>query len=171
MEGPEVNEKEWFIHAYDEIVGAEADGIDQDKLRDAMARDYLDARERGEVESSSDMDMARAKADHYLRPIRQGRRGSFRKDVEYLLDALNDETILGTEEPRLQQAIPVGNGIDKRLAYWTAEDWATAVNARQKNVQAAAAAATDFTDLATRVIGQMAQRGARFVIDMFGGAS
>lgn len=164
-----MNENEWFEYAYDEIVGVERDGIDQDKLRDALARDYLDAMDRGEIEPPSAMDHARAKADQYMRPIRRKRKASFRKDIEYLLDALNGETILGSDDPRLQQAVPVGNGRDKRLAFWTAEDWMTAVNVRQQNVQRAAEAATELSELATAAIRAMSSRNAAMFGDMYAG--
>ena len=165
-----MNEHDWFEHAYDEIVSVERDGIEQDKLRDALARDYLDAVDRGEVEPPSAMDHARAKADQYMRPIRRKRKASFRKDIEHLLDALNDETILGADDPQLQQAVPVGNGRDKKLAFWTAEDWMTAVNVRQQNVQRAAEAATELSELATAAISAMSSRNAAMFGDMYVGA-
>lgn len=166
-----MNENVWFASAYDDIVGAEADGLEQDKIRDSLAREYLNAVERGEIEVASEMDAARAKAEHYLRPIRRSRKDSFRKEVRYLLDALNDDTILGAGDPRLSQAVPVGNGKDKKLALWSAEDWITAVKARQKNVQDAAQAATEFSDIAAEVIGRMTEKEARMFGDMFGGAA
>lgn len=162
-----MNENEWFEHAYDQIVGDETAGIEQDKLRDALAHDYLYAVERGEIEPQSAMDLARAKADQYMRPIRRRRKASFRKDIEHLLSALNDETILGSDDPRLQQAVPVGNGVDKKLAFWTAEDWMTAVNVRQQNVQRAAEAATELSELATSAIREMTSRNAVMFGDLY----
>lgn len=162
-----IDENDWFSHAYDEVVGSEVDGIGRDKLRDELAHGYLNAVERGEVRLPSEMDMARAKADQYLRPIRKGRTESFRRDIQNLLEALHDETILGVDDPRLQQAVPVGDGKDKRLSYWTVQDWMTAVKVRQRNVQRAAEAATDFTEIAEAMVGEMARRNVRTTGDMY----
>ena len=162
---------EWLVATYDEVVTGEgADGATVEKARDAVAHAYADAVDRGEIDRVAVDVVAEGRDlfDRHIGRTRTRRRESIRKDMEYMLDALADETILGRHDPIFQQAYPLGDGRDKVLGLWTQEDWLGAAAERNSNVVAAAAAAHSFEVMAKAIVDRLRDASAGLTIDLFG---
>lgn len=167
-------DREWFIREYDRIVAEQSDqGMTVEKMRDALSHRYADAVERGESRYVDDIvDEGRALTNRFVSPVRDARRMSFRKNVGDIIDALNGDTILGRDDPRLDQAFPIGDGTDKTLRYWSADDWTDATTERYRNAASATASAAEFDELSQVIVGALRSRNVRLTGELFpGGAS
>lgn len=162
--------KEWFVEAYDRHVSESGNyGSAVEKSRDATAHAYADAVEAGEQERYAPdlVSEGRALFDQFVKPERDRRKSSMRRSMEYLLDALNDGTILGVDDPSLAMAFPLGDGRDKTLAHWTAEDWRAATTERFRNAAKVTEAASDFDEQAEKIVRFMQDRQAATVASLF----
>lgn len=148
----------WFIARYHDVV-AEAgnEGIDIDKARDRVAQIYADSIENGSIDRLVDglVEEGRKRFNEWVGPHRTKQRANFRKELEYLIDVLNDNTSMGPNEPVLHAAFPLGDGRDKILGLWSPEDWIRAVNERNSNAVKSAAAAHEFQVMAGKVVERM----------------
>ena len=162
-------DKQWFIDTFDRLVSEHPDeGMTVEKARDAMSHAYLDAIERGEQRyQDSLMDEGRALFDRFVGPARDGRRRTFKNCTLFLIDALSDSTLLGVEDPVLDQAFPLGDGTDKTLRYWTSDDWAASVTERYRNAASATAAAAEFDVRAQTIITALRTTGSRQTGDLY----
>lgn len=157
-----MTDKSWFIEQFDAFVtSSNDDGAPLEKSRDAVAQAYVDGVESGELPrwQSELKDEGRALFDRLVKPVREQRKSSMRKDAEYLVDALNDATVLGESDPVLDQAFPLGDGRDKTLRYWTRDDWRAAATERYRNAAAVTEAARRFDEAAELIAQALASRG------------
>ena len=162
--------REWFLRHYDRHVLAEVDGSQLEKTRDTVARDFLVALDRGDLPvETPDLDYARALFRSIVEPERQKRRGSFRKNAEYLLDALRNPEEGIHVEPFLDTVYPMGtvDGRDKALRYWTEQDLIESSMERYRNAAAAMEAAKQYDDVSQELIAAMHGRHAKTVGDVF----
>lgn len=161
-----MTEEQWFIDAYDEVVQSEPDGVELAKIKHEVGLRYEDAVESGEIERDAPALSAEGedKFDKYIPPARRSRKAVFRRDLGNLLDALNGETVLGEDDPRLDQAFPIGDGRDKTLRYWSVDDFQNALSVRYAKAADSMDAADGFAKIAREVIRQMSAHNAR----MFG---
>lgn len=169
-----MNIKDWLIEQYDIHVGEQGvDGAPIADTRDAVAERYAAAVEAGEVERSAPslVDEGRSLFAKFIEPTRERRRSTMRKGgtgLQNLIDALNDDTVLGTSDPCLAQAYPLGNGADKTLHLWTVEDWQVATTQRYRGAAAATASASDFDEnIASPIITAMRRAGVRTTGELF----
>jgi hypothetical protein len=139
-------DREWFIRTYDAFISeAGEDGVALEKSRDALATAYADAVESGADRWTPDLvSEGRALFNQFVAPERERRRTSVKKSWRSFLDALNGDTILGRDDPALAHAYPIGDGSDKKLFFWTPEDFQTAAMERFRNAAAATEAAAEF---------------------------
>ena len=168
-----MNEKDfrdWLTSKFDAYVTDSGDdGSTVEKSRDAIAHAYSDAVETGDLGrwKSDLVTEGRALFDRFVKPVREQRKSAMRRDAEYLVDALNDETALGRDDPALAQAFPLGDGRDKTLRFWTAEDWRTATTERYRNAAAVTEAARRFDEAADLIVRALTGRGVNTTGDLF----
>lgn len=164
------NIEAYIIDVYDKYVASEGDlGAAVETSRDAVAHQYASDVENGVIERP-EVDLVeegRRLFNQAVTRTRGGRREAFKKNVEYILDALADETILGPSDPIFSEPHPLGDGRDKVLGLWTAEDWLGAVNERNSNAVAAAAAAHEFEVVARQVVDHLKKASARTTRQLF----
>ena len=138
---------------------------------DAVAGAYIEAVNKGAPRWQEDLESeARALFARFIYPIRKARRASLMRDGAYLLDALNGDTILGVNDPLLDQPFPLGtpDGQDKALRFWTWEDWTTARDERKAGAVAAQVAADRFdVEVAERFIALLRGPNVRQTGDLF----
>lgn len=160
---------EWFIHEFDRTVAESGDGNELAKSRDDVAHAYATAVEAGDLEAWRDdlVEQGRDLFDRFVKPERTARRNAFTRELEVLIDALNGDTILGRDDPRFAQAIPIGDGRDKRLGAWSPEDWLTATTTRTRNSESVATATREFAEKSTVVVSAMFQAQVRATEDLF----
>lgn len=147
--------REWFIRQFDEYIAGEVAGSGVEKSRDGVAHAYNDAVEAGELkrQRSNLIDEGRELFNRYVLPAREARRNGIRTAAQPILDALNDDTILGLNDPVLSQAYPIGDGTDKTLRNWTVDDWTVSTNERYRNAARVTAAAKEYDEeVATPII-------------------
>lgn len=149
-------------------------GLDGIKVADARA-EVVDEVTRmlvaGELDPLGPTEQAEAIVDRSLVPGRKARRAALHSEVEYLLDALADGTILGRDDPRLAQALPLGDGRDKTLALWAADDWQAALNVRRSKRDELTASVQIFEEAVTTVITAMQTSGSATIADLFSNRS
>jgi hypothetical protein len=167
-----VSDRDWFIDTYDAAIDESADdGAELEKARDTVAHEYADAVTAGVQprHSMSLVDEGRELFDTFIGPERKRRKSSMRDQVAYLLDAFESGDDDGAYvDPILAHAYPLGDGRDKSLRYWTADDWTTATTERYRNAAKVTAAAADFDEnTAARAIAAMRARGVLRVGDLF----
>ncbi len=164
-------DKQWFVEQFDRYISSNTDdGAELAKSKDAVAHAYADAVESGEIErwQADVFTEGLALFDRHVKPIRERRKSAMRRDVEYLIDALKDGTMLGADDPVLNQAFPLGDGRDKTLRFWTAEDWRSATTERYRNAAAVTGAARRFDEeLADLIVRALAGRGVNTTGDLF----
>lgn len=154
--------RDWLIDRYDTEVEATAEqGSQLEKSRDAVAHQYADAVESGELDRADLVTEGRALFDRDVLPLRERRKSTLISSAEYLLEALANATILGREDPILKKAFPLGNGIDKALIYWEPDDWRGAIYERLSNAAKVSAAADRFRDVGERIIDALISLGVR----------
>ncbi len=165
-----MTDKVWFIEQFDRFVTDNGDdGATVEKSRDAVAQAYVDGVESGQFArwASELKDEGRALFDRLVKPVREQRKSTMRRDAEYLADTLAGETVLGEADPVLDQAFPLGDGRDKTLRFWTAEDWRTAVTERYRNAAAVTEAARRFDESADAIVRAMTGRGVKTTGELF----
>lgn len=163
-------DKVWFVEQFDAIVAAGgANGSVFEKSRDAVVHRYIDGLDSGEFDAyeSDRVSETRGLFDRLVKPVRDHRKSSMRKSAEYLIDALNDATVLGNDDPALAQAFPLGNGRDKTLKFWTSDDWRAAATERYRNAAAVTEAARSFDALADLIAAALIRRGVNTTGDLF----
>lgn len=169
-----MTDKQWFIDQYDTVVSKEpVAGSTVEKSRDAVAHAYADLVENDETKRRKFelVDEGRFLFDREVGGERERRRGSLKRDAEYICDALKGDTILGTDDPVFAQAVKLGNGSDKTLRYWTAADWIGAIQERTDQAEDAKKAAREFSTVATHIVSAMTERGVTQTGRLFGGAA
>lgn len=162
--------EQWFISVYDEFVDGEGEeGATVEESRAEVARQYAEAVEQKRIaRHTRDLTTeGRDLFDKFVKPARTRRRQSFRADIQFILDDLAGKTILGRDHPIFSEAFPVGDGRDKTLGFWTADDWQDAINERNSNAVAVAAAAHEFQIAARSVIARLQSTGASITSDLF----
>lgn len=164
-------DREWFIETYDGFVSdSRDDGAALEKCRDAVATAYADAVESGTADRWTPdlVTEGRALFNQFIEPERERRRTSVKRSWRNLLDALSGETILGRDDPALALAYPIGDGTDKTLFYWTAEDFQAATMERFRNAAAATEAAAEFDrEYASAFIAAMKRRNVAYFGALF----
>lgn len=164
--------EEWMIHTYDSIVAsAGTEGITVKEARELAAERYEAAIRSGEIERY-ELDLFAEGGgifDRVVRPQRQSRKSSLNRDMETINAALNDETILGSDDPILHIAYPLGtaDGRDKVLTLWTREDWRAASMTRYRNAAEVTASAQIFDELSTRIVDRMLTSGVDTTGELF----
>lgn len=164
--------RDWVIRTYDRIVAdlGETGGASKE-VADALANAYEKAISTGELErpTTSAYDEGLTLYTTMVKPERNARRAKIVKEMEYLVAALNDETILGSSDPRLDQAVGLGeaNGRDKTLRLWTSADWRGSAMTRYRNAAEATAAAAKYDALATQIADEMDERHVRHTGDLY----
>ena len=160
---------DWFVNAFDDFCRDEGSAVEVEKARDAVARAYAYAVESGQIsrDTQSLDDEGRQLFNAHVMPRRNRRRGHLMKDGLYLLDALRGNTILGTDDPRLWMAYPLGDGTDKTLALWTVRDLESSRTERYRNASDAAQAAAEFDrEFAAQFISELEQRRVTQIGDL-----
>ena len=173
MEEVAVNGKEWIEREYDRIaVEYDTDGITQKEARDILAQRYEDAVRAGDVERE-DLDLygeGKQLFDRVINPLRQRRKTTLQNDMEAIVDAINDDTMFGTNDPILNVPYPLGtaDGRDKILGLWTREDWRRSQITRYGKAAEVTAAAQIFADQAEVIVARMAQKNVDITFGLFG---
>ncbi len=167
-----MNAEEWIEREYGRIVAEHgSEGVTVKEARDIAAQRYEAAIRSGEIEAAApDLYTEGGQLfDRKIKPLRRRRTSTMQSNMETIRDALNDETILGDQDPILHLAYPLGaqDGRDKILALWTVEDWNAGSMTRYRNAAEVTAAAQIFDDLSTAIITAMRQRGATVTGDLF----
>lgn len=163
------NFRNWFVDQFDTFVTENDEGVELEKSRDAVAHAYADAVEAGDIArwDADTTSEGRGLFDRLVKPVREQRKSTMRSDAQYLVDALNGDTILGRDDPALSQAYPLGDGRDKTLRFWTAEDWRSAVTERYRNAAAVTEAARRLDELADRIVAALVSHGVNTTGDLF----
>lgn len=162
--------RDWIVEQYNSFVLGEVDGSTIEKSRDHLAHHMLDAIETGDLPPVSlDVEWARGVVGAALNPERQKRRGSFKKNAEYLLDALRNPDDGIHVEPFLDTVYPLGShdGRDKAFRYWTEEDLISSTMERYRNAAAAVEAAKEYDEISQELIVAMRGRSAGTVGQIF----
>lgn len=159
-----------IVETYDEVVTAH--GSDQvqyadmlDELVQAMKKKML-AGEIDMIEPSLD-DSIRRLAVPTIEKARTQRRGSFKKNVLYLLDAVRNPDEAASLEPLFRMAMPMGNGFDKVLGFWTPQDFERATMVRYRNAADVTREAQEFDMAADLLVQEMHRAGATTVRGLF----
>ena len=100
--------------------------------------------------------------DKHVRPERDRRAKGKHGFAENIANSL-----LGNEDPHLDLAVPLGNGSDKTLRYWTREDWYDSIKVREKSAQDTVDAAAEHKMYAMRVIESLAHSNAAYTGQLF----
>lgn len=142
---------EWLIDTYEKIVTQSgAGGITVKDARDRVAQAYEVAIRSGELKQPEIDLYAEGLVcfDQAVRPRRKARTMSLHNDMQRIVEALSDETILGLDDPILHIAYPLGtrDGRDKILALWTSKDWSNAAITRYRNAAEVTASAQIFDE-------------------------
>lgn len=167
-----MNISEWSVEHFDRIItSAGDDGSKLSVTKDAFVSDFVQAIMSGDLQLPvRDLeDEARAAFQRYVEPVRQARKNSLRTTMEHLVDALNDDTILGLNDPALDMAFLVGDGRDKILRLWSADDWEQFIMARYRNAADVTTAAAADDRLARQIVDAMRQRQATHTGDLAAG--
>lgn len=163
-----MNEDVIFI--YNEIVttlSVDAPDVPLADIREAMfqpVRDLLEDRDR-------DLDReARDLIEKVIIPERDRRSRSLKKDIEYVIEAVNDTDRAAFVAPMLAMAFPTGDprGVDKLLSNWRAEDLQEMAMGRYRQAANAMKEAREMDDTAQHLVSLMRSHGAAVIGDLFG---
>ena len=162
------NEEQWLWNTYDRIVasGDEATMKFGD-ARLAVINEVENALTSGELTISDHRTIATLLVDQEIKTGRKARRARLADEMEWIIAALADETVLGVNDPLLAQAYPLGDGRDKILMFWSADDWRNASLIRYRKASEATGSAAIFDELAGQIIAAMQTRRANKVADLF----
>ena len=165
--------KEYLVAGYDEYVRMSGDaGVKPGVVRDHLSAKYADDVKFGLITAWQPNDIEAGIVlfnNIIMGDVRPARKTSFRDDVEYLVSAIRGETILGEDDPALNVAYSIGDGRDKILKLWTAEDWKQSVNVRFENLAKVTTAAYEFDQLVDELLSQMAKCGAQTTAQVLNG--
>lgn len=162
--------REWILARYDRHVSQQVEGVELGSARERVAKDFLIALDLGQVPSwTPDQATAMALFDKAVMPERDRRRASFKKNAEYLLDALRNPDDGVHVEPFLDTVYPLGSakGRDKAFRYWTEDDLIASTIERYRNAAAAMQAAKEHDEVTSDLLDVLRVRGARMVGDCF----
>jgi len=164
-------DSQWFIETYDRIVREASEAGEEIALKEIMQRvaeAFAEAVESGEVTrmSASAFDEGMMLASEFIKPERTARKARLLNELDYIIDASEDETILGVNDPVFDQACPLGNGGDRTLGLWTNEDFNYAIRNRYRKASESTAAAAAFDVAASRIQNLMIVRNATYVRDL-----
>lgn len=163
----------WMENTYDAIVAESGDdGITSKECREEFAKRYDAAIESGELERDNitTYEEGLGHFDRDIKPKRRARSRRLQDSATQITEALNDETILGRDDPILHQAVPLGDldGRDKIIGLWTAEDWRNATITRYRKAADMTAAASAFDYHAQSIIAKMlSTHGIQKTFDLF----
>ena len=162
----------WMENTYDAIVAESGDdGITSKECKEKYAQRYDAAIESGELERNTitAYEEGLGHFDRYIKPKRRARARKLQDDIEQIVAALNDETILGRDDPILRIAVPLGDidGRDKIIGLWTADDWHNATITRYRKAAELTTAAAMFDEHATIIKQQIVSRGVQKTFDLF----
>jgi methionine synthase II (cobalamin-independent) len=87
--------------------------------------------------------------------------------LQWAADALDDQTILGTNDPILDRVCAVGRGIRKTYRYLDDDDLLSIASRKAKHAAEASAAAAATTELVRILLTAMRTRGARLLGELF----
>ena len=76
-------------------------------------------------------------------------------------------SLLGNLEPTLDLAVPVGDGTDKLLRYWTVDDWQESINVRNRAAADVVDSAREHEGYASVVIAALKIANGGFTGDLF----
>jgi hypothetical protein len=158
-----------FVHdAYDRIVNeAGEDGV---KVSDAKAA-IADLVDQAISDERLDPPTSAAAVSVCIDQLDMKRKQGFISDIDYLLDALRDETILGIEDPKLAWAVPVGGGQRKTLGLCSIADLDEMISSRRRNMASVVAAFEKVAAEIDQLKSYMRSHDARIVIDLFAAVS
>ena len=162
----------WMLATYDRIVAESGtEGITIKEAKELAAERYEHAIRSGEIKRD-ELDLFAEGGsifDRVVRPQRQARKSSLHRDMETITAALGDETILGSDDPILHIAYPLGtaDGRDKVLTLWTREDWRTASMRRYRNAAEVTASAQIFDELSSHISDSMLASGVNTTGELF----
>lgn len=167
-----MSDREWFIDGYDQFVNdSGSDGAELEKSRDALAHQYADAVEQGRIDrhQATLVEEGRTLFSRYVERERNRRSRSVSRELQYLLDAMRDQTVLGRDDPRFTQAVPLGesDGRDKTLGLWSPDEWVKWGGERRANGDAAKAAGDRDDRMAKEFAGQMIRMGVTTTREVF----
>jgi len=161
-------DEQWVVAAYDRVADEfAAEGASVKILRDETIHRVSAAIEAGEytLPTKTVENQVADIFDRVVPKARRVRRSELRTQFRIILDILEGGTLLGDEDPKLDQAFPLGNGEDKTLRYWTVVDVAMSINVRYEKAAEATSAATGFDADGTALIAELNRRGVRFIGD------
>lgn len=165
--------RDWSVEHFDRIVSVAGEGGSKvSETRELFISDFVQAIQSGDLRLPvRDLEEeGRAAFERYVEPERQRRKTSLRATMEYIVDCLNDDTILGTNDPALDMAFLVGDGRDKILRLWLDSDWELFIMARYRNAADVTAAAAADDRLAQKILDALRGRGLKFTGDLVEGA-
>lgn len=162
-------ETAWIIEQYEEYVRNLPDGSDLEKTREALGHAVLDGVQTGEITGPKpNLDWAVGLVNSAIAPHRTKRRNSFKKNSEYLLDALQNPDEGIHIAPFLDRVFPLGShdGRDKAFRYWTEDDLNSSVIERYRNA-AVMEAAKEHDLVVQEWISSMRRYDAVIIEDVF----
>lgn len=163
-----VNDELWLWNTYDRIVASGEDATMKfGDARVAVIDEVEAALQSGELKIDDYRTIATLLVDQEIKIGRKARRARLADEMEWIIAALADETTLGVEDPILAQAFPLGDGRDKILMFWSADDWRNATLIRYRKASEATGSAAIFDELAAKIIAAMQSRRANKVADLF----
>lgn len=168
-----ISPDEWAMDEYDRLVAelADADGLPLGEAAKEFQRRYIGALQHGKIQrpQADDWQDGVHLFNRVVKPGRDRRSKGLATEMEYIRDALNDDTILGRDDPRFQQAHRLGtaDGRDKILGLWSVDDWRNVAMIRYRNAAEATAAAAKFDQLQQEITAAMQRRGVAATWDLF----
>lgn len=142
---------------YDALVlDAGEDGVKISESRAAVTTALADAIRAGDVPGIGVDDYAHNTVTAVLAGVRDRRRASLPKLAELIRSVLAGDALLDEQwypEVREAYALGTGDGVDKALIHWTADDWLYASITRYRKAAEATAAAAEFDVVATAIGG------------------
>lgn len=154
---------EFVVDTYDTITDkAMEEGLKVGEIRGKIA----DAARKAIAKKQLDMPDVEAAVGKSMGSIDTRRRQELPEAILYAAAALNDETILGPDDPSLRQAFPVGDHIRKALRYCGPVDLDGMVSARRQNMANAVAAFDAFASGVDQLKATMRARNAHIVLDL-----
>lgn len=159
-----VNIGQWFINKYDLYVESVGGAVPLEQTREALDEAYRAAVNAGEITRAvvTMRDESRQMTREHIEPLRNRRRTALFNDGLLFVAVIEGETLLGDDDPYLGLAYPLGDGTDKTLRYWTAEDWESSVLERYRNAAAVTDAARRYdVELASKMVAALRAAGVR----------
>lgn len=162
-------DKDWLIATYEDVVSQSGDeGMGNDDVRTEVARRYEAAVTGGELPPPDInlIDLGLMRFDKVIAKERRKRGVKLRDDIKFLADTLFTAEA-GDVDPILALAVPLGDGRDKTLRFWSADDWMAATTIRYRNAAKVTAAAAAFDETSQRIRSAMRARDVQRTEDLF----